>query len=58
MLRATLERFELSPAGDRPERTARRSITFSPAAGATVVLRERRRVGDRPPAPQPLAAAA
>jgi hypothetical protein len=58
VLRATFERFELSPAGDRPERTARRSITFSPSGGATVVLRERRRVGDRPPAPQPLAAAA
>jgi hypothetical protein len=58
VLRATLERFELSPAADRPERTARRSITFSPAGGATVVLRERQRVGDRPPAPQPLAAAA
>jgi cytochrome P450 len=58
VLRATLERFELSPATDRPERTARRSITFSPSRGATVVLRERRRVGDRPPAPRPLAAAA
>ena len=58
VLRATFERFELSPAGDRPERTARRSITFSPSGGATVVLRERSRVGDRPPAPRPLAAAA
>ena len=58
VLRATFERFELSPAGDRPERTARRSITFSPAGGATVVLRERQRVGDRLPAPRPLAAAA
>jgi len=58
VLRATFERFELSAAGSRPERTARRSITFSPSGGATVVLRERQRVGDRPPAPQPLAAAA
>jgi cytochrome P450 len=58
VLRATLERFELSPAADRPERTARRSITFSPEGGATVVLRERQRVGSRPPAPHPLAAAA
>jgi hypothetical protein len=58
VLRATFERFELSPVGDRPERTARRSITFSPSGGATVVLRERQRVGDRPPAPQPMAAAA
>jgi cytochrome P450 len=58
VLRATLERFELSPATDRPERTARRSITFSPAGGATVVLRERIRAEDRPPAPSPIAAAA
>ena len=58
VLRATLERFELSPAADRPERTARRSITFSPSGGATVVLRERQRAGSRPPAPHPLAAAA
>jgi cytochrome P450 len=58
VLRATVERFELSPGADRPERTARRSITFSPSGGATVVLRERHRVVDRPPAPQPLAAAA
>jgi hypothetical protein len=58
VLRATVERFELAPGADRPERTARRSITFSPSGGATVVLRERRRVGDRPPAPTPLAAVA
>jgi cytochrome P450 len=58
VLRATLERFGLSPASDHPERTARRSITFSPEGGATVVLRERRRAGGRPPAPQPLVAAA
>jgi len=58
VLRATFERFALSPASERSERTARRSITFSPSGGATVVLRERSRVGDRPPAPRPLAAVA
>lgn len=38
---AVLERFELEPAGVRPEPTMRRSITFSPSGGATVVLSER-----------------
>ncbi len=39
-LAATLRRFELQPAG-APETTRRRSITFSPARGATVMLRAR-----------------
>jgi cytochrome P450 len=42
VLRAVLGRCELAPTGDGPEPTARRSITFSPARGATVVLRDRR----------------
>jgi cytochrome P450 len=41
VIRAALRRFELSPASDRPEQTARRSITFSPTGGASVILRER-----------------
>jgi cytochrome P450 len=40
VLAATLRRFELGPAG-APETTRRRSITFSPARGATVILRRR-----------------
>jgi cytochrome P450 len=39
VLASVLRRYELSPAGRRPEQTARRSITFSPMRGATVVLR-------------------
>jgi cytochrome P450 len=58
VLRVALSRFELAAAGPRPERTGRRSITFSPADGATVVLRERRRATSRPPAAEPLATAA
>jgi cytochrome P450 len=42
VLRAVLERCELSPVGDRAERTRRRSITISPAGGCTLVLRDRR----------------
>jgi len=44
VLSAVLGRCELDPTGNRPEPTARRSITFSPARGATVVLRDRRPV--------------
>jgi hypothetical protein len=44
VIRSVLTRCELLPAGDRPEPTGRRSITFSPARGATVVLRDRRPV--------------
>jgi cytochrome P450 len=41
VLRAVLTSRQLEPVNDRPEHTARRSITFSPGGGATVVLRER-----------------
>jgi hypothetical protein len=41
VLRAVLTRFQLAAASQQPERTGRRSITFSPDAGATVVLYER-----------------
>jgi cytochrome P450 len=58
VLRATLSRYELAAPGARPERTGRRSITFSPADGATVVLREREPATSRPPAAEPLATAA
>jgi cytochrome P450 len=40
VLAAALRRFELRPAGP-PETTRRRSITFSPSRGATVMLRAR-----------------
>jgi cytochrome P450 len=52
VIRAALHRFALAPAGDRPEGTARRSITFSPDRGATVILRDREpsRPGARPEA--------
>src|SRR5207253_4432122 len=43
VLRAVLSRFEVSHVERRPERTGRRSITFSPAGGARVVLRGRPR---------------
>jgi hypothetical protein len=55
VLRAALIRFELQPGTRRPERTARRSITFSPEAGATLILRARRTAGQ--PEPEPLALA-
>jgi cytochrome P450 len=41
VLRATLRRFEIEAASDRPETTRRRSITFSPTGGTMVVLRPR-----------------
>jgi cytochrome P450 len=41
VLRAALTRFEITPVTQAAETTARRSITFSPRGGATVVLRER-----------------
>jgi cytochrome P450 len=43
VLAAALRRFELEPIG-APETTRRRSITFSPSRGATVILRK---FGDR-----------
>jgi cytochrome P450 len=58
VLRVALSRYELAAPGPRPERTGRRSITFSPVGGATVVLRERERATSRPPASEPLATAA
>ena len=41
VLRSVLARCELAPAVERPEQTGRRSITFSPDRGATVMLRDR-----------------
>ena len=41
VLRVALRRFELLPARPEAELTARRSITFSPAGGARVILRDR-----------------
>ncbi len=49
VIRSVLSRWELAPASERTEPTGRRSITFSPAGGATVVLRERARVQAVPP---------
>jgi cytochrome P450 len=48
VLASVLRRFALTPGTLEPEQTARRSITFSPSAGATVVLRERRVDGYQP----------
>jgi cytochrome P450 len=50
VLRAVLGRYELSPGSAMAEATRRRSITFSPAGRATVVLRQRRPAAVRPPA--------
>jgi cytochrome P450 len=50
VLRAVLERCEMAPDGEQPETTRRRSITFSPSRGATVLLRERKRPADVPAA--------
>jgi cytochrome P450 len=41
VIRAATRRFELAPAGQKPEQTGRRSITFSPVGGASVILNER-----------------
>jgi cytochrome P450 len=41
VLRAALRRYEIRAVSGRPETTRRRSITFSPAGGTTVVLRRR-----------------
>jgi len=43
VLRAVLRRFSLSAPNAKPEQTGRRSITFSPAGRATVILQERQR---------------
>jgi hypothetical protein len=53
-LGAVLGHYALSPGSARAEVTRRRSITFSPAGGASVVLRERRPA----PAAVPLAVTA
>jgi hypothetical protein len=49
VIRSVVKSFELSAASDRPEQTARRSITFSPSAGASVILRERVPRADKAP---------
>ncbi len=49
VIRSALERYELEPASASPERTGRRSITFSPARGATIVLRPRAERGELSP---------
>ncbi len=56
VLRAALRRYEIRAASDRAETTRRRSITFSPAGGTTVVLRRRAPVAV--PAPAAVADAA
>jgi cytochrome P450 len=43
VLRSVLTHYELRPAQAAPEQTGRRSITFSPRGGATVVLTRRPR---------------
>jgi cytochrome P450 len=53
VLRAAMRRYEIRAASDRPETTRRRSITFSPAGGTTVVLRRRATVA----MPEPVAVA-
>jgi cytochrome P450 len=57
VLRCALRRSELAPVRAAGERTGRRSITFSPAGGATVVLRERQPTTPAPPAETSLVAA-
>jgi hypothetical protein len=46
VLKAALARFEVIPVSSEPEHTGRRSITFSPRGGATVILRDRERERD------------
>ncbi len=48
VLRSVVSRYELSAPRAEREQTGRRSITFSPAGGATVILRERRRAVAEP----------
>jgi cytochrome P450 len=50
VLRAVLERCELTPTGNGAEATRRRSITISPARGGTVVLHDRTPTTTTPPA--------
>jgi cytochrome P450 len=55
VIRAVLERCELSPAGGGAEKTRRRSITISPARGGRVMLRDR--LAAEPPQARPPATA-
>jgi cytochrome P450 len=50
VMRAALRRYEITAASHRPETTRRRSITFSPAGGTTVMLRRRAPVAVPEPA--------
>jgi cytochrome P450 len=58
VLGAALARYELLPAAPRREHASRRSITFSPGRGATVILRDCDAAASRPPPAQALATAA
>jgi cytochrome P450 len=58
VLSEVLSRYALTPAGERPEQTGRRSITFSPRGGANVVLHERQPSPTRIEPPEPLVATA
>jgi cytochrome P450 len=58
VLGTALARYGLAAGGERRERAARRSITFSPGGGATVLLRERNRAAVAPHPSEPLATAA
>lgn len=49
VLREVLTRCDLRKANPRPERVARRNITFSPRAGTPVVVSSRRPAGERQP---------
>jgi len=55
VIRAVLARYDIAPARARREHTRRRSITFSPSSGSTLVLRAR--TGDAPHAAPPQAPA-
>jgi cytochrome P450 len=57
VMRAVLTHYALSPEQPEAEPTGRRSITFSPGRGATMVLHRRRRADPAPTAPEELAAA-
>jgi hypothetical protein len=46
VLRAVVERYALSPVGERAETAMRRSITISPSRGCEVTLRERHPAAD------------
>ncbi len=48
VIRAVLGHYTVEPGSSEPERTGRRSITFSPRGSATVVLRERSEAGAQP----------